>query len=114
MTPAEYNLVIYAGAQFGPLVLTFEDSLGVAMDLTGYGSPIAKVFTKAGGTEILDLSPSITDAAAGEVTITVDDSSTTGLAIGEYVWDLYLVDGSANKLGPYLTGQAVVKTPISF
>lgn len=113
MTPADYNINIFAGAQFD-LVLNFKDSAGAAIDLTGYGTPIAKVFTAPGGTEILDLSPSITDAANGEVTISVDDSSTTGLTPGQYVWDIYLVDASADVVGPYLMGQAHVRTPISF
>lgn len=108
MTPATLNLEVWIGATFGPVLITCNDSDSVAVDLTGW-TAYAHVRKTKGGDLTLDLEPIITDAAEGEITITLTDEETAILTAGKYAWDLLLETDTGEILGPYLVGNFHIK-----
>jgi hypothetical protein len=76
------------------------------VDLTGITTEA--VVRRTNKTEVLlDLNPSITNAAGGEITIPAIPSATTALIefTGDFNWDLVLVDNaSGERFGPYVKG----------
>ncbi len=84
------------------------------VDLTGY-TPEAVVRRTSDAEVTLDLNPSITDASAGEITIpgiSSDDTQDFDF-VGTFGWDLILVNGALERLGPYIKGPFVVTDNIT-
>ncbi len=84
------------------------------VDLTGY-TPKAEVRRTSDSELILDLNPSVTDATGGEITIppiSSDDTQDFDF-VGTFRWDLVLVNGSGDRLGPYVKGPFVVADNIT-
>lgn len=86
-------------------------------DLTGW-VPDAEVRTDPEGTLIIDLLPTVTDAAIGEVTIPVitDEQSMLLPADGGKLkakWDFVFVVPSGDRLGPFLAGSFTIKSIIT-
>lgn len=111
MTPARVNIDIHTGYTF-TLKIVCKDSAGEFVDLTGY-TPYAEIRSGPGEAVIVDLSPSITDATGGEVTITLTDETTAALTAGNYHWDLMLENAVGARLGPYVAGRADVFASIT-
>ena len=107
MKPALYNIDIKRGLTFGPVVFQFTDADGEAIDLTGY-TPHALGRKDVGSAVILDLLPTITDAAAGEVTIGFTDEETAAFPVGKYGWDIALETSDGKWLGPYVSGELTI------
>lgn len=107
MDPATYDLTIHAGTSEGWVFTIYDDSVdpAVVVDLTGM-TVAAQVRTRTGEL-VLDLAPSITDAAGGEITISLSRTDTLNLTEGRYLWDLIINNGSDWE-GPYLTGAVSV------
>ena len=103
MDPATYDLSIHAGTADG-WVFTVKES-GTVVDLTGF--TVAAQVRDRNGTLVLDLAPSITDAAGGQIAISLASTVTAGLAAGRYFWDLVINDGD-DWQGPYLAGAVTV------
>lgn len=86
------------------------------VDLTNYDVE-AKVRRTVNATDIyLDLNPSITDAAAGEITIPAITAAVTELLdfTGKFMWDLVLtLNAGVDRFGPYVQGEFVVKDNIT-
>jgi hypothetical protein len=112
MIPAKLNIVAWIGATLEPIVITFLDADSAAVDLTGW-SVFAEVRQLPFNSVILDLNPSITDAANGEVTITLTDEVTATLRAGSHKWDIMLENPGGERLGPYLQGEFVVQGMIT-
>lgn len=111
MTPATLNLTIYRGITFGPIVITCKDSDGVVVDLTGYS-----VFADARKDPLnvntpiaFSLDPEITDADAGEITMTFTDEQAETKPLGKFGWDLVLQNPAGERLGPFIVGKVTVK-----
>ena len=85
---------------------TADDS---TVDLTGF-TPKAEVKRTYDSDVILDLNPSVTDAANGVITIPVISSGDTQDFdfVGSFNWDLVLVAGSGARSGPYIKGPFLV------
>jgi hypothetical protein len=84
------------------------------VDLTDYDVE-AKVRRTVNSTDIyLDLTPSITDPTAGEITIPAISSTNTDALeyTGSFMWDLVLTN-SGSRFGPYLKGPFVVSDNVT-
>lgn len=108
---ARLDITVWTGRTFTK-VLRLIDRNKDYIDLTGY-SVAAKIKTAPGGTLIVAMTGTITDASNGEITLTIDDSATAALTAQNGVWDIMLTDGSSNKLPPYVGGNAVIKASVT-
>lgn len=84
-------------------------------DLTDY-TPAAEVKTRIDGNLLIDLNPSITDAANGEITIPSIPSATTEVLTktGTFTWDLVLTNtNTSERSGPYVAGQFVIRDNVT-
>jgi len=84
------------------------------VDLTDI-TPEAVVRRTTDSDVVLDLNPSVTNAATGEITIPAISSDDTRDMdfVGTLGWDLVLVNGSGDRFGPYVAGPFVVKDNIT-
>ena len=107
MEPGTYNILVYERES---LVLTFllKDEDDTVFDLTGY-----TVKAKAVGTPDwmpagnFDLAPSITDAEAGEITISRNDAQMGVLRIGtgeKPKWDMMITHTATAMSNVFLKG----------
>jgi|Laugrefabdmm15sn_1035127.scaffolds.fasta_scaffold11175_4 hypothetical protein len=93
----QYNLVIQQGATLS-LAITWKDSTGTAINLTGYTARMQARSTYDTATAILSLTSAAGDIVLGGVagTITITASATVTAALTapwSGVWDLELVSG---------------------
>ena len=79
------------------------------VDLTGITSE-AVVRRTDESDVVIDLNPSVTNAATGEITIPAMTTTTTKNMdfVGTFGWDLVLVNGGGDRFGPYISGPFVV------
>lgn len=88
ITPATYNLRVQKRADH-PMAVTFKDSTGTAINLTGY-TVLAQVWDKCRTSKIGDWTVAITSAAAGQVSLTLPHTVTAVLPAEAY-YDVMLV-----------------------
>lgn len=88
ITPATYNLRVQKRADH-PMAVTFKDSSGAAMDLTGY-TVLAQVWDKCRTSKLGDWTVTVTSAAAGQVTLKLPYTVTAVLPAEAY-YDVMLV-----------------------
>lgn len=112
MTPAQLNLSIYTGATFGPVELIAKDKNGAIVDLTGW-SVWAEVRESPSDTLVVDLAPTIVDATAGKIHLTLTDEQTAVLSTGTYQWDLLMENPTGERLGPYIAGTVHINPRIT-
>lgn len=115
MTPVSLNLTLLRGITFDPILIYCFDAPDLlnAFDITGW-TPWAEVRSAPDETLILDLTPAITDAVHGVVTIPdIQDEATILLPEGKFKWDLILQDPSGQRLGPYVKGSFIIKSKIT-
>jgi len=88
------NIFIDQGADFSTTV-TISDSVGDALDLTGYTAlaQIRKTYASATSTSFSVTFAS--DRTTGQITISLTNSQTSDLESGRYVWDLKITDVSS-------------------
>jgi hypothetical protein len=104
LNPASLNLRIVTGIIFGPIILRARDVNDAPVDLTGW-KVFAEVRKKPGASLVLDLKPSFTNAALGEITIPkMTDEETYDLRFGTFQWSLVLEDPTGDRRGPYIEG----------
>jgi len=93
----QYNVLIDQGSTY-TLALTYKDSSGAAINLTGYTAAMQIRDTVNSATTQLSLSsPSsgiVITAATGLITITITATQTRGLVANTYVYDLEITSGS--------------------
>ncbi len=84
------------------------------VDLTGY-IPEAQVRRTERGGLILDLEPTLTNAALGEVTIPSIPSATTRAieSFGNFRWDFVLKTSGNERLGPFVKGSFTISDNIT-
>jgi hypothetical protein len=114
MTPATLNLTIRPGLTFGPVEITCKDAAGNPVDLTGW-TAWAEVRRSQGESVILDLTPQITDAPAGKITLSKSREDTAGLRItgSKYFWDLILARPNGDRIGPIVAGTVQIVSTIT-
>ena len=113
MAIGNLDLEISRGTSFGPVSITCL-TLGVATPLAGY-SAYAEVRKSAGGSVILDLTPTIeADDAIGLITLPeIDHALTDDLPAMDAKWDLILEDPSGKRLPPIIGGRVSINQPIT-
>ena len=99
------NIFIDQGTDFS-ITVDVTDSAGDVLDLTGYTSSaqIRKTYSSSSVSETFTSSIS---AAAGQVTLSLNDTQTTGLESGRYVYDLNVTSGGGQTTR-VVEGQAIV------
>ena len=86
------TLQITQGSDYGISIIVYDD-FGAAVDLTGY-SVVGVVKRRYGDVDSLfDLSPTITDAAKGEVSISLKPSSTKDFPVGLFHYGIEVEKG---------------------
>ena len=109
MTPATLNLSMVAGATFGPVTMTFKDGDGNPINLTGW-SVWAEARIHA---TVINLAPTITDAAGGVVTISMTDEQTSLFEANQLNWDIMLENPSGERHGPYIKGTLTITRAVT-
>ena len=104
------NIFIDQGATFTTTV-TVTDSSGNAISLSGYAvaAQIRKTFLSSTSTAF---TASISNASAGEITISLTDSQTTSLDAGRYVYDV-LITASGGTKTRVVEGQVTVNPSVT-
>lgn len=101
--PVNVPLKIRRSVAFGPLKIVCLDANEDPVPLTSY-TVAAVARPEVESTTNIDLEPSITNAAAGEITISLDVVDTGYLPVGEYVYDLILTTPGGVRLPPVIGG----------
>ncbi len=98
------SLTMIRGCTFDVLEIQTLDANGDPVDLTGF-TVYAEVRATPGGAVIIDLAPTITDAANGKVTIAeIDDETTFTYTPGSYRWDFLLEETATDNMQKFLEG----------
>ena len=99
------NIFIDQGTDFS-ITVDVTDSAGDVLDMTNYTSAgqIRKTYTSS--TVSATFTTSI-NAAAGQVTLSLNDTITSGLEAGRYVYDLNITSGGGQTTR-VAEGQAIV------
>ena len=93
--PATKDFTVDRRADFG-LRLTFKDSTGTGINLTGY-TVAAQVWDKARTVKYADWGITYTDRAAGTVHISLTDVQTETFALDKLYYDVILTDSNGLK-----------------
>ena len=93
--PGKKNFTIQRRADF-PLRLTFKDSTGSAINLTGF-TVSAQVYDDPRTTKYADFTVAYTNRASGIVVISLSVADTTNFYPDILKYDVLLTDGSGNK-----------------
>lgn len=113
IVPGPLDLTMIRGCTFEALTLTMQDSLGAAVNLTGF-SVKAEVRIQPGDPVVIDLVPQITTPASGIVTIPqIDDDTTNSYDAGTYQWDMILKESSDDNGQSVLSGRFYIKNKVT-
>ena len=93
--PGKKNFTVQRRADF-PLRLTFKDSTGSAINLTGY-TVAAQVYDDPRSTKYADFTVTYTNRTGGIVDISLSDTDTANFTPNVLKYDVLLTDGSGNK-----------------
>jgi hypothetical protein len=100
------NLSIDQGADYSAEVVV-EDAAGNVANLTGYtvAGQIRKSYTSS---TAINFGATVSNAAAGEITITLANSVTNGMKAGRYVYDVEITKTSSGEKTRVIEGQVTV------
>ena len=104
------NIFIDQGATFTTTV-TVSDANGDAVSLSGY-SVAAQIRKSHLSSTSTAFTASISNASAGEITISLTDSQTTSLEAGRYVYDV-LITASGGAKTRVVEGQVTVNPSVT-
>ena len=104
------NIFIDQGADYTSTV-TVTDSSDSAVNLTGF-SAAAQIRKSHLSSTSTAFTASISNASAGEITISLTDSQTTSLEAGRYVYDVVITSGSGAKTR-VVEGQVTVNPSVT-
>ena len=93
--PGKKDFTVQRRADF-PLRLTFKDSTGSAINLTGY-TVAAQVYDDSRSTKYADFTVTYTNRTGGIVDIKLEDTDTANFTPNVLKYDVLLTDGSGNK-----------------
>ena len=94
---SNYNIKIDQGATFS-LSLTIKEN-NVPKNLSGYNGGRGQLRSKKESTEAILLTVTITDAAAGTVSISLTAAETAAIEAGLYYYDIELYTNGIAQLG---------------
>jgi hypothetical protein len=111
MSAAKLKLTIEQGTTF-TRVLTFKTALGVAINLTGNTIAGQIRYTYADTSPAASFVVNLADAANGNITISLSDTSTSALTPGGAVYDIERTkpDGTKSRI---LEGTVVIKPEVT-
>lgn len=92
ITPASYNIRPQRRADY-PLAVTFKDSTGAAINLTGW-QIVAQVWDKARMVKTGDWTVTVTSAVNGQVSLMLPYTVTAAMTATEYYYDVMLINPS--------------------
>jgi len=93
-----YNLNITRGSEFSVRLVAKDDN-GATIDLTNYSTKGVVKNKYSDTTVLLDLAPTIANASAGYIDITLSGAQTIAMPITQAVYDIEIYNGTyANKL----------------
>ena len=104
------NIFIDQGATFTTTV-TVTDANGDAVSLSGY-SVAAQIRKSHLSSTSTAFTASISNASAGEITISLTDSQTTSLEAGRYVYDV-LITASGGTKTRVVEGQVTINPSVT-
>lgn len=111
----KYNILVDQGSTYS-LALTYKDSAGVAINLTGYTAAMQARDTVNTPTTVLSLSsPSsgiVITGATGLITITMTATQTRDLIANTYVYDLEITSG-AGVVTRLIQGSLIVSAEVT-
>ena len=99
------NIFIDQGTDFS-ITVDVTQADGAALNLTGY-SAAAQIRTTYGSSNVSAVFTTSISAAAGQVTLSLTDTQTSGLTAGRYVYDLNITSG-AGVTTRVVEGQAII------
>lgn len=82
------------------------------INLTGW-SVWAYVKASVTGTLQLDLAPTVTSPTSGKIDLSMTDTETAALAVGNFLWDLILEMPTGERIGPLFSGGFNVIRPVT-
>tara|TARA_Y100000114_G_scaffold114181_1_gene108206 strand:- start:134 stop:475 length:342 start_codon:yes stop_codon:yes gene_type:complete len=103
--PGKKNFTVDRRADF-PIRLTFKDSTGSAIDLTGY-TVAAQVWEETRTTKYADWTVAYTNRASGIVDISLTDTQTATFSPSILFYDVLLTEPGGNK-NYYLEGKLFI------
>ena len=103
--PGKKNFTVDRRADF-PIRLTFKDSSGSAIDLTGY-TVAAQVYDESRSTKYADWAITYTDRANGIIDMNLSDTDTATFTPNVLKYDVLLTEPSGSK-NYYLEGTLFV------
>lgn len=102
------NLFVDQGSDY-TLTLTVKDDDGNATDLTGY--TVEAYFQKwTGATQVYKFTPTVTDASAGKVQITLKGSVSDDIPSGRYSYDV-VINHTSNDITRRVIQGSLVLNP---
>lgn len=105
------NLFVDQGSDY-TLTLTVKDDSGNATDLTGY--TVEAYFQKwTGATQVYKFTPTVTDASAGKVQITLKGSVSDDIPSGRYSYDVVINHASNDITRRVIQGSLVLNPTAS-
>ncbi len=117
MGAARYDLYIEQGATFEK-VITWKDSSGNAISLTGYTVDMniretydsTTVIAEYGGTPLINI---VLGGTAGTISITISDTVTADFTFESAVYDLKLTETSSGKVTRLLEGEVFLSKRVT-
>ena len=105
------NILINQGADFSQTYTLEDSNSNSAQNLSGY-SVAAKISKHHASTTQTSFSASISNAAGGEIKLTLTDTQTADLAPGRQVYDILLThpDGTKERV---VEGMAIVRDGVT-
>ena len=103
--PGKKNFTVERRADF-PIKLTFKDSTGSAINLTGY-TVAAQVWEETRTTKYADWTVAYTDRSSGIVDISLTDTQTATFSPSILFYDVLLTEPSGSK-NYYLEGKLFI------
>ena len=103
--PGKKNFTVERRADF-PIRLTFKDSTGSAINLTGY-TVAAQVYNEDRSTKFADWTVAYTDRSNGIVDISLSDTDTTNFTPNILFYDVLLTEPGGSK-NYYLEGKLFI------
>jgi len=105
------NLQIDQGADF-TTTINLDNTDGTDFDLTGYTvkSQMAKTYASSTKTTI---TAAISNASAGEITLTLTNTQTTALSAGRFVYDVEITQTSGGAKTRVIEGQITVHPQVT-
>ena len=98
------NIFIDQGTDFS-ITVDVTQADGAPLNLTGY-SDAAQIRKTYGSSNVSAVFTTSISAAAGQVTLSLTDTQTSGLTAGRYVYDLNITSGSTTTR--VVEGQAII------